>query len=177
MSIRINQLIDHAYHARREHRLTDAHCDLTEAVSLCRQSGTRGELVQALKGLGQIERDLGHGDVARTLYEEAVALCREEGDPVPLAHMIRHLGDIYREAGQLTLSEPCYHEALTLYRSHECRPLDLANAIRPMAILKETVGEEETAKSLWEEARNLYEMAAVPAGVSECSRRIAGLIK
>jgi tetratricopeptide (TPR) repeat protein len=108
------ELMGAAQLARRERRLADAHRDLVEAVRLCRQSGERRQLVQALKALGQIERDLGRGDAARPLYEESVALCREVGDPLLLAHTVRHLGDIHRDAGRLADAEPCYREALAL---------------------------------------------------------------
>jgi tetratricopeptide (TPR) repeat protein len=175
MSHAANQLINQANRARKEHRLADAYRDLTEAVALCRQAGTRCELIQALKALGQIERDLGRSEAARPLYEEAIALCREEGDPIALAHTVRHLGDIHRDAGHLTQAEPCYHEALALYRGHEHAPLDLANAIRPLAIRKEAVGEAEAARRLWEEARDLYEAAKVQVAVAECSARLARL--
>ncbi len=170
------KLMKEADRARRENRPADAHRDLVEAVALCRQAGAQGELVQALKGLGQIERDLGHGDAARPLYEEAVAICREEGDVLTLAHTVRHLGDIHRDAGRVELAEPCYHEALALYRSHEgTPPLDLANAIRPLAMLKDAAGEVEEARRLWEEARDLYEAVSVREGVAECSARLARL--
>ena len=170
------KLIRRAHRARRENRLADAHRDLVAAVSVCRQSAVQCELIQALKGLGQIERDLGHGDAARSLYEEAVAICREEGDPLVLAHMVRHLGDIHRDAGRVELSEPCYYEALALYRRHErTPPLDLANAIRPLAILKGDSGEVEEARKLWAEARDLYAAVDVREGVAECSARLARL--
>jgi tetratricopeptide (TPR) repeat protein len=167
-----SELISQANTARREHRLADAERDLIAAVSLCRQTGTRRELIEALKALGQIERDLGRGDSARPTYEEAVELCREEGDPILLAHTVRHLGDIHRTAGRLAEAEVCYNEALELYRGHDHTPLDLANALRPLALLKETVGEFETARPLWAEARDLYQAANVPAGVAECSARL-----
>ena len=177
MSHTASQLIDQANLARKEQRLADAHRDLTEAIALCRQAGTRSELVRALKALGQIDRDRGGHEAARPLYEEAVALCREEGDPITLAHTIRHLGDIYRHSGDMTQAEPCYNEALALYRSHKPSPLELANAIRPLAILKDAVGEVEVARGLWEEARDLYEAAKVREGVAECSARLARLSK
>ncbi len=62
------KLVRQADRARRENRLADARRDLVEAVALCRQAGVQRELVQALKGLGQIERDLGRGEAARPLY-------------------------------------------------------------------------------------------------------------
>ena len=173
MSDTVASLVRRAAHARREDRLADAHRDLTEAVALGRQAGVLRELVQALKGLGQIERDLGRGAAARPLYEEAVDLCREEGDPLVLAHTVRHLGDIHQDAGRLELAEPCYLEALALYRSHEgTPPLDLANAIRPLAMLREDMGQAEEARRLWAEARDLYASVDVREGVKECAARL-----
>jgi tetratricopeptide (TPR) repeat protein len=176
MSHKAIRLITDAERARREHRLADAHGDLVEAIALCRDAGMKRELVQALKALGQIERDLGRGDAARPLYDEAVAICREEGDTLTLAHTIRHLGDIHQDAGRMELAEPCYLEALALYRSHEhTRSLDLANAIRPLAILKDEAGDLEDARRLWEEARDLYAAVGVQEGVAESSARLARL--
>ncbi len=170
------KLMRQANRARRENRLADAHRDLVAAVAHCRQIGKQRELVQSLKGLGQIERDLGRGDAARPLYEEAVAICREEDDALTLAHTVRHLGDIHQDAGRVELAEPCYHEALTIYRSHkETPPLDLANAIRPLAILKGHAGEVEEAIRLWKEARDLYAAANVREGVAESSAQLARL--
>jgi hypothetical protein len=45
--------------------LLDAHRDFLEAVTLARQADSPPDLIQALKGLGQIERDLDRGDAAR----------------------------------------------------------------------------------------------------------------
>ncbi len=178
MSDSVPTLLQRADLARRENRLPDAHRDLLEAVALCRHSGTRRDLVRALKGLGQIERDLNRGDAALVLYEEAVAICRGEDDALALAHTIRHLGDIHRNAGRMELAEPCYHEALAIYRNHEqTLPLDLANAIRPLAILKEQAGEAEEAIRLWTEARDLYAAVDVGAGVAESSARLARLTR
>jgi tetratricopeptide (TPR) repeat protein len=136
MSDLADQLMREAVQARKEKRLADAKRDWAEAVELCLLEGMKRDLAAALKGLGQIERDMGHGNAALPLYEEAVALCREAGEALALAHTIRHLGDIHPEAGRLELAEPCYHEALTVYRGNErTAPLDLANAIRPLAIV------------------------------------------
>ena len=176
MSTTAAELLNQAAHARRDNRLADAHRDLGEAVGLCRQAGAPRELVQALKALGQIERDLGRGDAAQLLYEEAATICREQGDPLLLAHTVRHLGDIHQDAGRLEPAEACYDEALALYRDHgQPPPLDLANAIRPLAMLKEATGEVEEAKRLWIEARDLYEAVHVLEGVAECSNRLARL--
>jgi tetratricopeptide (TPR) repeat protein len=119
---------------------------------------------------------MGHGSAALGPHEEAVAICRELGDPLLLAHTVRHLGDVHQDAGRLDLAEPCYHEALALYRSHgQAHTLDLANAIRPLAMLKEKNGELDEARRLWLEARGLYAAVDVQAGVAESAARLARL--
>ena len=146
------KLVEQAACARRENRLFDAHRDLVRAVDLYRQAGVPAELARALMALGQIERDLGRGEAARSLYEEAVSLCRGQSDVLRLAHTVRHLGDLYQEAGSVELAGPCYEEALALYRTsgHTAPPLDLANAVRPLAILRERVGKPDEASSCGE---------------------------
>jgi tetratricopeptide (TPR) repeat protein len=168
------ELVRRAERARREKRLADAHRHLVEAVAVCRQARARFELVLALKGLGQSSGTC--PGAARPLYEEAVAICREGGDALTLAHTVRHLGDVHRHAGRLELAEPCCQVALALYRSHEdTRPLALANAIRPLAILKQNAGETEEARRLWQEAKDLYTAANVQEGVAGCSTWLARL--
>ncbi len=175
-SRRAIELMEQAWGARREQRLAEAHRKLGEAVSLCRQAGAQRELVLALGKLGHVELDLGNSDAARALYEEAVTICRDQGDPLTLAHTVRHLGDVHRHAGRREDADACYQEALALYRNHEQPPkLDLANAIRPMAIFKEDAGMVQEAKQLWEEARDLYTAVDVKDGVDECSDHLARL--
>jgi tetratricopeptide (TPR) repeat protein len=168
-------LMDRADRARREDRLPQARRDFLEAVALCRRSGARGELVRALKGLGQIERDLGGGDAALPLHEEAVALCRGHDDPLLLAHTLRHLGDIHQDAGRLDEAAPHYREALALYRAHETPLLHLANAIRPLALLQERLGQRDDAILLWSEARDLYDAVKVREGVAESAAHLERL--
>jgi tetratricopeptide (TPR) repeat protein len=170
------QLVLQALQARREHRLADARRDLEQALALRRQGSSESELAETLTHLGQIERDLHHPDAALAHYEEALSLYRTSGDSLRVAHTVRHVGDLHRHASRLPASEACYLEALTLYRVNEAAPpLDLANAIRGFALLKEDAGEPEPAKSLWQEARDLYSAVGVRAGVEECSRRLAQL--
>lgn len=174
MTESVEGLLQRAAAARREERLAEARRDLVRAVELCRRSGPTRELIRALGALGHVELDLGRVDEARGLYEEAVALGREEGDPQLLAHAVRHL-DVHRH-GRPELAEPCYREALSLYRDRERPPpLDLANAVRPLAILQEARGEAEEARRLWAEARALYASVGVEEGVAECSDALARL--
>lgn len=176
MPDRWDELLALALQARQEHRLADARQHLIEAVKLYRGPGATVGLAKALTRLGQIERDLGDNDSALRNYEEAAAIYRAGGDLLRLAHTVRHVGDIHRNEGHAALAEPCYHEALSIYRSHEhTPPLDLANAIRGLAILKGEVGEAGEARLLWAEAKELYTAINVKAGVDESTRRLAQL--
>lgn len=108
----------------------------------------------------------------------AVASLRKVDDPLRLAHAVRHLGDAYYYARRLAQAEPCYVEALSIYRRHEhTRPVDLANAIRGFAVLKDYVGAAEEAKRLWQEAHDLYVAVDVAPGVAESATRLALLAR
>ena len=137
---------------------------------------SRIELANELRRRGEAERGLSDGDGGVASYEEAIAILREENEPLLLAHAIRHLGDIHHDRGRNELAAHHYDEALALYREHpEAKPLDLANAIRSQAVLKEETGQIEDAIALWSEAGKLYEMVNVDAGVNESARRVARL--
>ena len=162
--------------ARRAERAGEALRHMKAAAALAREHDDPVALARALHGRANVERDLGRLDVALRLYREAVPLCRRGDDPLALAHTVRHLGDVLRETGDLREAERCYAEALALYRAHPApRALDFANAVRPMAILRETLGERDAARALWREARDLYRKAGVEAGVAESSARLGRL--
>jgi tetratricopeptide (TPR) repeat protein len=125
--------------------------------------------IAELRARAEDERHRGNRSRAIELYRDVVALLRGKDEPLRLAHAIRHLGDVYFETGDGGAAENCYSEALQIYREHDApNPLDLANAVRSMAVLK------DTAES-WDEARRLYEVAGVKEAVLECSRRLARL--
>lgn len=149
---------------------------LTEAVMLCRKAGADRELATALRRLGHAEQDAGRDDVAAARYEEAVAAARRTGDPLLLAHAIRHLGDAHRSARRFAVAETCYDEALALYAAEDKPPaLDYANAIRPMALLKEALGGIDEARHLWRRAKTLYAAVPATAGVAECDENLSRL--
>ncbi len=172
------QLKEAAARARREDRLDDAHRGYTEAAAICRASQDRRSLIRALKGVGQVERDRGKLESALVAYQEAAGLAREESDPFLLAHTIRHVGDVLCDMERSTDAEPCYTEALALYRSGPNAPaLDFANAIRAMAVLKDTLGASGEALPLWEEAHEIYASLGVQAGVAESKARQAQIAR
>ncbi len=174
VSDRTGDILERGLLALRTKPAQDAKQDLLHAIDFLRQHGTRSELAQALRGLGELERRLPDRDGALQHYEEAVAILRELDEPLRLAHTIRHLGDLHHDAGRAALAEPCYQEAVALYRSQEqARPLDVANAIRSLAVLKGEAGEMEESTMLWREAHDLYASVGISAGVAESAARLA----
>src|SRR2546428_14036791 len=97
----------------------------------------------------------------------AVASARRGEDSLRLAHSVRHLGDAYYYAGRWALAEPCYVEALSIYREdNKTLPLDLANAVRSLAVLKDDTGASDEARRLWQEVHNLYTSLKASAGLA-----------
>ena len=149
---------------------------LTQAVALFRRAGDSRALTTALRRLGHVEHDAGRPDDAFARYEEAVAVARTASDPMLLAHAVRHLADAHRSSGRLAKAEAFYNEALALYAAEDKPPaLDYANALRPLALLKETQRRTHEAKRLWQRARALYAGIPVPAGEAECDEHLVRL--
>lgn len=155
--------------ARRAGRSEDALKEYRAAIA-----EARGSLALALAGAGQAERDLGDAGAALACYAEAAAVQRAIGDTDRVAHNLRHMADIHADAGRYDAALPLYEEALALYRAQPAtHPLDLANALRGMAIAAEALRGRDAARALWREARDLYRGEGVEAGVRECERRLA----
>ena len=111
-------------------------------------------------------RSEGRLEDAQRDYLRLVNLIRHVELPRLLAHTLRHLGDIEREMGRPDLAEPHLVEALEIARRENVDTLELANTIRPLAMVRDDV-------ALLEEARDLYERVNVQPGVEELTRRIA----
>ena len=128
--------------------------------------------MREVRRLAEDARHAGRYDEAIRLYERAVALCRDMHDPLLLAHTIRHVGDVHYEAGHRDLAIPHFEEALAIYREHDPPQLDLANAIRSLAIAREDAGALDDAAKLWEEAHQLYTATNIEPGIAETARRL-----
>ena len=172
------ELLNRARQAHKEERFADAKRDLLAAVKICRESGPGKALAVALRQLGEAERRLGNPAGALRSYEEAIALMREDVEPLVLAHTMRHLGDVHQEQGAPDRARPCYEEALAIYRSDEqSHPMNLANAIRALAVYLYDADELQCSAPLWEEARITYRSFGVHEGVVECSVRLARITR
>ncbi|MGC1422758.1 MAG: tetratricopeptide repeat protein [Terracidiphilus sp.] len=163
-------LLDQARTAKKERRLE-------EAAELFRRGLTESLNMRAtlFEELAYVERNLRDQESSQEHYRQAGEIYRSLGNP--LKNTIRHAADLLREQKRLDEAEVLYVESLEIYRRQkDTPPLDLANAIRGFALLKEDVGDRKEALSLWREARDLYELTGIPAGVSESDRRIGLLI-
>ena len=112
---------------------------------------------------------------AADLYRQAAGAARMEGDPGLVSHALRHQGEILSIAGDVDSAETPLAEALDIIRRLSgVSPLDLANTVRPLGILRARIG-HASARGLLAEARDLYAQAGIGEGVSEMERRLEGL--
>ena len=147
MSESTENVLAEATRVRRENRHEDARRDILELIKTLRDSGPQLDLARALRELAETERrtDLAS---ARQYYEEAIAIFRTLNAPLFLAHAIRHLGDVLYESGEAPLARSCHDQALVIYRQHpEASKLDLANAIRSLAVSQSSSGDKAQGSS------------------------------
>jgi tetratricopeptide (TPR) repeat protein len=171
-------LLELGRNAKSEQRPEDARRAFSDALTEC-CGGEDGPLVATLyEELAYVERNLRDLESAGQHYRKASDFYRRLDNLLKTAHTMRHAADILREQNEREESGLLYAEALRIYRQHpETPPLDLANAIRGFALLKEDQEDPEQAVRLWQEAGKLYEMTGIEAGVAESRRRIGLLTR
>jgi hypothetical protein len=59
------------------------------------------------------------------------------------------------------------------YQSSPPTTLEMANALRVMALAESAAGEKDSAMQHWSEARRLYREAGIADGVLEAERQVA----
>ena len=162
--------------AKSEHRLEDSRNLFAEALTECLRGADRVLTAVLYEELAYVERNLLNLDAAQWHYREAGEIYRSLDNPLKTAHTIRHAADILREQERPDDAAQLYAESLEIYRRCKETPLlDLANAIRGFALLKEQTGDRQEALNLWREARDLYQQTGIAAGVSESDVRIRSL--
>jgi tetratricopeptide (TPR) repeat protein len=168
------ELFARGYKARREGHIADSRAIFIKAVRSAAEEGDRPSLAEALCGLGQAERDIGNFEAARLHYAGAATLYREIGPQERLAYALRHEADIFRQEGRPADAEPVYREAEGIYRQQgDEAALDLANTLRGLASVTESLARPDASRSLWQEARQLYAKCNVEAGVAECDAKLS----
>jgi len=170
----LKELLARGYRARSENDPAESRAAFFEAVREASIEADRPSLAEALCGLAQAQRDIGNLAAANHEYENAAVLYRQVGPPAKLAYAIRHEADILRELRRPTDAERLYLEAEKIYRQlGQQATLDLANTLRGLALVNESVGKLDASKMLWSEARELYADCNVEAGVSECDKKLS----
>jgi tetratricopeptide (TPR) repeat protein len=160
--------------ARKENRLADSRAIFITAVRNASLEGDRASLAKALCGLAQAERGIGNLEAARHHYAGAGVLYRQIGPPERLAYALRHEADILREASLPAEAEPIYLEAEGIYRQlGEEATLDLANTLRGLALVNESLGTADASQLLFQQARDLYAKCNVETGVAECNQKLS----
>ena len=174
MAETFQEQFERGYKARKEDRLADSRAIFLKAVRSAAEEGDRPSLAEALCGLGQAEHGIGNLEAARHHYAGAAQLYRQIGPPTRLAYALRHEADILRESSLPAEAEPLYLEAEGIYRQQgEDAVLDLANTLRGLALANEASGKPDAARSLFQQARDLYAHCQVDSGVAECNEKLS----
>jgi tetratricopeptide (TPR) repeat protein len=112
---------------------------------------------------------------ATALYEEAAQSFQQEQQPQRWAHALRHAAEFAVRVGDCATGLREARVVLEYYRSTPPTSLEMANALRVMALAESAAGELDNAREHWSEARNLYMDAGVVDGVVEAERRVSAL--
>ena len=174
MADKFKELLAEGYRARQENRLPASRAFFLDVVRKAAEEGDRPSLAEALGGLAEAEDGIGNCEAARHHYANAAALYRQIGPSNMLASTLRHEADLWMQTNRPAEAEPLYLEAEKIYRqSGEESALDLAHTLRALALISEAKGEAEAARSLWQEACEIYARREVKEALAECGRRLS----
>jgi hypothetical protein len=174
MADKLKELIAEGYRAKRENRLAASRAAFFDVVRKAAEEGDRASLAEALGGLAEAEDGIGNCAAARHHYASAAALYSQIGPPAMLACSLRHEADLWMQTNQPAEAEPLYLEAANIYRQGgEESALDLARALRSLALIAEGKGETSAARSFWQEACEIYARRNVKDSLEECNRKLS----
>ncbi len=110
----------------------------------------------ALITAGILAYNRGEWAESRADSERALALARQFADPAAEARALSNLGTLAKDQGDLPRARACAEAALAI-RRREADPAGLAAAVNNLAnILQKLPGEEDAARSMYEESRALH---------------------
>jgi hypothetical protein len=110
---------------------------------------------------------------ATALYEEAAESFQAEQQFERWAHALRHAAEFAVRAGDGATGLREARAVVEYYRGTPPTALEMANALRVMAMAEAAAGERDNAREHWSEARVLYVDAGVADGVLEADRHVA----
>jgi hypothetical protein len=112
---------------------------------------------------------------AKALYEEAAESFLREQQPARWAHALRHAAELAVRTGDAVDGLREAQAVIAHYRSSPPHTLEMANAMRVLALAEAAAGERDNACVHWSEARALYVDVGVVDGIVEADRRVAAL--
>ncbi len=169
-------LMDLGRVARREHHLDEARNKLKEALTCCGGEEDPRLVAELHAELAYVERALHDDQSAEAHYRRATEMFHALGDPLRSAHNMRHLADVLRETGRPSEAASYYSESIEFFRRSGDYPLQLANALRGLALMQGDMGDFAESLESWAEAKALYQLVGVDAGVAESRKRIDELM-
>lgn len=169
-------LIEQGRKARHERRLEVARSSFREALEQCGCDDDPRLVAELHAELAYVERALHDEQAAEADYRRAAEMFRALRDPFRTAHNMRHLADVLRETGRPLQAAPFYSESIEFFRKSGEYPLQLANALRGLALMQGDLGDFAGSIQSWTEAKELYQMVNVDAGVAESQKRIDELM-
>lgn len=169
-------LIEQGRKARLDRRLEDARSSFREALKHCCGDDDPRLEAELHSELAYVERALHDVQSAEAHYRQATEMFRTLRDPLRTAHNMRHLADILRETGRSQQAAPYYSESIEFFRKSGEYPLQLANALRGLALMQGDLKDFSGSLQSWAEAKALYQMVNVDAGVTESRKRIDDLM-
>jgi len=169
-------LLETGRKARLDRRLEDARSAFLEALKQCGCDDDPRLVAELHSELAYVERALHDERSAEADYRRAAEMFQSLHDLFRTAHNMRHLADILRETGRPMEAAPFYSEAIEYFRKSGEYPLQLANALRGMALMQGELRDFAGSLQSWAEAKALYQMASVDAGVAESRKRIDELM-
>jgi tetratricopeptide (TPR) repeat protein len=169
-------LIEQGRKARQERRLEDARSLFKEALKECCSDDDPRLEAELHSELAYVERALHDEQSAEADYRRAAEMFGTLGDSFRTAHNMRHLADILRETGRPLDAAPFYSESIEFFRKSGEYPLQLANALRGLALTQGYLKDFAGSLQSWAEAKALYQMVNVDAGVAESRKRIDDLM-
>jgi CHAT domain-containing protein/tetratricopeptide (TPR) repeat protein len=149
----------------RSQQFDEARQCLNLALQMCEPEDWAEYRCDVLHHLGDLERELGQFDLARTYLEEAMALqIKVAGkDDLEVGHICLELANVCRELGDNAHAATYGRRALEIYRqSPDTKPCDLASALTSNGILLDEQGDFTAGLKLHEEALAIEEKAHGP---------------
>ena len=176
MKEEVKSIFNQAWQHRNDGNYKSSRELLNQVLAL--DSSDPNVVAQVYAYQGQIERDLESPKKALLLYSKALKEYQSSGNKNGIAYAERHIADIAMELNIHEQAEESFKRALTIYREDESgNAMNIANTVRGYALLQEKTHQYHKSRSLWEEAREIYNRFNIQEGVGECDHHLSNLDK